>query len=163
MNIYFYIFTEKVHQYDAQCIMTGDFLFLKGSVYCICNKRNPQQFHSEPSMGFFFIIINQAPLFLSSLAGQSRHQSSFLRLSMLYITLFQFCSNLIIDDAVAFCIWGIQQKNSQSSFPRRMPVLEALPKKLSSVQLQHGSYDCSSNQPTHPSLLGCIPSPGEQL
>lgn len=23
MNIYFYIFTEKVHQYDAQCIMTG--------------------------------------------------------------------------------------------------------------------------------------------
>ena len=27
-----------------------------------------------------------------------------------------------------------------------MPVLEALPKKLSSVQLQHGSYDCSSNK-----------------
>ena len=23
MNIYFYIFTEKVHQCDAQCIMTG--------------------------------------------------------------------------------------------------------------------------------------------
>lgn len=23
MNIYFYIFTEKVHQYDVQCIMTG--------------------------------------------------------------------------------------------------------------------------------------------
>jgi len=23
MNICFYIFTEKVHQYDAQCIMTG--------------------------------------------------------------------------------------------------------------------------------------------
>lgn len=23
MNVYFYIFTEKIHQYDAQCIMTG--------------------------------------------------------------------------------------------------------------------------------------------
>ena len=23
MNIYFYVFTEKVHQYDAQRIMTG--------------------------------------------------------------------------------------------------------------------------------------------
>lgn len=23
MNICFYIFTEKVHQYDAQCIITG--------------------------------------------------------------------------------------------------------------------------------------------
>ena len=26
MNIYFYIFTEKVHQYDVQCIMTGGLL-----------------------------------------------------------------------------------------------------------------------------------------
>lgn len=28
MNIYFYIFTEKVHQYDAQCIMTGGLFIL---------------------------------------------------------------------------------------------------------------------------------------
>lgn len=33
--------------------------------------------------GLLFHYINQAPLFLSSLAGQSRHQSTFLRLSML--------------------------------------------------------------------------------
>ena len=82
MNISFYFLTGKVHQYDVQCIITGGLLFLKGSVYCVAKKET----HSSSlrtANGLLFHYINQAPLFLSSLAGQSRHQSTFLRLSML--------------------------------------------------------------------------------
>lgn len=38
MNIYFYIFTEKVHQYDAQRIMTGglfSYTSERASAWCL--------------------------------------------------------------------------------------------------------------------------------
>lgn len=84
-----------------------DFLLLKESVYCAA-KKNPIAVHSVPSMGFFFIISIKLRFFYHLLlVNQDINQLSY-GYQCCYITLFQFCSNLIINDAVAFCIWGIQ-------------------------------------------------------
>ena len=58
------------------------FCFLKDQ-YIVLQQKKPTAVHFRIGNGILFHYINQAPLFLSSLAGRSRHQSSFLRLSML--------------------------------------------------------------------------------
>lgn len=78
-------------------------MLLKESVYCAA-KKNPIAVHSVPSMGFFFIISIKLRFFYHLLlVNQDINQLSY-GYQCCYITLFQFCSNLIINDAVAFCI-----------------------------------------------------------
>lgn len=87
----------KIHYYDLQKKLKGFFYYqsrqknividhnVNGILerILLCCKKEPHSSSLCTVNGLLFHYINQAPLFLSSLAGQSRHQSTFLRLSML--------------------------------------------------------------------------------
>lgn len=111
MAIYEYLFLYLYRKSPpVRCAVHHDwwtFCFLKDQ-YIVLQQKKPTAVHSEPSMGFFFIISIKLRFFYHLLlVNQDINQLSY-GYQCCYITLFQFCSNLIIDDAVAFCIWGIQ-------------------------------------------------------
>ena len=113
MAIYEYLFLYLYRKSPpVRCAVHHDwwtFCFLKDQ-YIVLQQKKPTAVHSEPSMGFFFIISIKLRFFYHLLLVNQDINHLSYGYQCCYITLFQFCSNLIIDDAVAFCIWGIQQK-----------------------------------------------------
>lgn len=110
MAIYEYLFLYLYRKSPpVRCVVHHDwwtFCFLKNQ-YIVLQKE-PHSSSLCTVNGLLFHYINQAPLFYHLLlVNQDINQLSY-GYQCCYITLFQFCSNLIINDAVAFCIWGIQ-------------------------------------------------------
>ena len=89
---------------------------------------------------------------IGGISSGSRFSSSASLLSFLDLIYWQFLNLLCFH--ILHTAYPIE--NNQNSCPKHTPASKASAKKLLFVLPQHGSYDCSSNQPTPLNLLDYI-------